>query len=133
MGRPSKKHEQYKLYAVANLHGKAALAQEVLSTDVEASQHKAAPVSQPPMYAQVLVGQQIARGTPAALQDRKQPREQHTTEYSLEMKVAPRAISEDQRKIDKGKCSACVKRLMNRCPVVLANWIRIAQTLPKLT
>jgi hypothetical protein len=100
MGRPSKKQEQYKLYAVANLHGKAALAQEVLSDDVEASQHEAAPVSQPPIYAQVLVGQQIARGTPAALQDRKQPREKHPTGYSPEKKLARRAISEDQRKIE---------------------------------
>jgi hypothetical protein len=132
MGRPSKKQEHYKQKAMANLHGEAALAQHYLPDDVEASQHQAAAVSQPPTYAQVLVGQQSARGTPAALQDRKQPREQHATGYSPEKKVVRRAVSEDQRKLDKGKCPACVKRLMIRCAIVLANWIWIApQTLPK--
>jgi hypothetical protein len=109
MGRPSKRQEQYKQYAVANLHGKAAIAQHDLPDDVEVSQHEAAVVSQPPTYAQVLVGQQSARGTLPALQDRKQPREQYTTGYSPEKKVVRRAVSDDQRKLDKGKRPACVK------------------------
>jgi hypothetical protein len=122
------------VHAVANLRGKAAIAQHDLPNNSEVSQHEAVVVSQPPTYAQVLVGQQSARGTPAALQDRKQPREQHTTGYSLEKKVVRRAVSDDQRKLDKGKCPACVKRLMNQCPIVLANWIGIApQILPKLS
>jgi hypothetical protein len=92
---------------------------DMTSRIIEESQPEAAVLSQPPTYAQVLVGQQRARGTPAALQYRKQPREQHTTGYSPEKKVVRRAVSEDQRKRYKGKCPACVKRLMNRCPIVL--------------
>jgi hypothetical protein len=88
---------------------------DMTSWIIEESQPEAAVLSQPPTYAQVLVGQQTARGTPAALQDRKQ----HTTGYSPEKKVVRRAVSDNQPKRYKGKCPPCVKRLMNRCPIVL--------------
>jgi hypothetical protein len=58
MGRSSKMKELCEQYAVANLRGKAALAQHNLPDDVQASQHEAAPLSQPATYAQVFVGRQ---------------------------------------------------------------------------